>query len=117
MAGKPWERIEGPKLRDLVSEDEEFHGESLKRQNLKELKEMFEEDLRWVLEDDVDVEDDDCLLPTEKQMQDLGPSKRWRNEKEAIRFLVDRFRFFVLSFSFIINFLYFSLFFFIIIPG
>ncbi|XP_012491972.1 pentatricopeptide repeat-containing protein At5g67570, chloroplastic [Gossypium raimondii] len=90
LAGKPWERIEGPKLRDLVSENEELHGESLKRQNLKELREMFEEDLRWVLEDDVDVEDDDCLLPTEKQMQDLDTSKRWRNEKEAIRFLVDR---------------------------
>ncbi|XP_039032040.1 pentatricopeptide repeat-containing protein At5g67570, chloroplastic isoform X2 [Hibiscus syriacus] len=90
LVGNPWERIEGAKLRDLASENEEFHGERLKRQNLKELREMFEEDLRWVLEDDVEVEEDDWLLPAEKQERDLDPSKRWRNEKEAIRFLVDR---------------------------
>ncbi|GMJ03848.1 embryo defective 1408, DELAYED GREENING 1, EMBRYO DEFECTIVE 246, thermo sensitive leaf color 1 [Hibiscus trionum] len=88
LVGKPWERIEGAKLQDLVSE--EFNGVSLKRENLKELREMFEEDLRWVLDDDVEVEDDGWLLPTDKQEQDLDPSKRWRNEKEAIRFLVDR---------------------------
>ncbi|KAK8482327.1 hypothetical protein V6N13_123978 [Hibiscus sabdariffa] len=90
LVGKPWERIEGAKLRDLVSENEEFHGESLNRENLKDLREMFQEDLRWVLEDDVDVEDDGWLLPADKQERDFDPSKRWRNEKEAIRFLVDR---------------------------
>ncbi|XVE82943.1 hypothetical protein DITRI_Ditri16bG0045700 [Diplodiscus trichospermus] len=90
LVGKPWERIERAKLLELVSKNEEFHGDSLKKENLVELREMFEKDLRWVLEDDIDVEDDDWLLPSEKPAQDWDPSKRWRNEKEAIRFLVDR---------------------------
>ncbi|XP_022739855.1 pentatricopeptide repeat-containing protein At5g67570, chloroplastic [Durio zibethinus] len=90
LVGKPWERIEAAKLREFVSKNEDFHGETLKRENLVELREMFEKDLRWVLEDDVDVEDDDWLLPSKKPILDRDPSKRWRNEKEAIRFLVDR---------------------------
>lgn len=89
--GKPWERIERAKLAELVSKNGEFDGQSLKRENLVELREMFEKDLRWVLDDDVDVEDDGGLLPREKPARDRDPSKRWRNEKEAIRFLVDRF--------------------------
>ncbi|XP_021274126.1 pentatricopeptide repeat-containing protein At5g67570, chloroplastic [Herrania umbratica] len=90
LVGKPWERIERAKLAELVSENGEFDGESLKRENLVELREIFEKDLRWVLDDDVDVEDDGGLLPSERPAKDWDPSKRWRNEKEAIRFLVNR---------------------------
>ncbi|XVF17516.1 hypothetical protein REPUB_Repub10bG0129600 [Reevesia pubescens] len=89
LVGKPWERIERAKLAELVSKNEEFHGEGLKRENLVELREMFEKDLRWVLEDDVDVDGDDDWQ-SKKPARDWDPYKRWRNEKEAIRFLVDR---------------------------
>lgn len=102
--GKPWERIERANLRELLSRNEEFHGESLKRENLVELREMLEKDLRWVLEDDVDVEDNDWLPQSEKPARDWDPSKRWRNEKEAIRFLVNRFLFFFFFKYFLIFF-------------
>ncbi|OMP01796.1 hypothetical protein COLO4_11581 [Corchorus olitorius] len=90
LVGKPWERIERAELAELVSKTGEFDGEGLKTENLVELREMFEEDLRWVLDDDVDVEEDDWLLTSGKPEREWDPSKRWRNEKEAIRVIVDR---------------------------
>ncbi|OMO56462.1 hypothetical protein CCACVL1_26532 [Corchorus capsularis] len=90
LVGKPWERIERAELAELVSKTGEFEGEGLKTENLVDLREMFEKDLRWVLDDDVDVEEDDWLLTSGKPEREWDPSKRWRNEKEAIRFIVDR---------------------------
>lgn len=86
MVGNPWEGIERVKLKELVSgvRREEVSGGELKKENLKELKKILEKDLRWVLEDDVDVEEYDLD-------KEFDPAKRWRNEGEAVRVLVDRF--------------------------
>ncbi|GLT75389.1 hypothetical protein SLA2020_471200 [Shorea laevis] len=88
LVGKPWERTEKTKLLELASGDREFDGEGLKRENLGELREMFEKDLRWVLDDDVEVEGKDLLQRRDKQAWD--PARRWGSEKEAIRVLVVR---------------------------
>lgn len=104
LVGKPWERIERLKFRQLSSESKEFAGDNLKRENLRELKEMFEKDLNWVFDDDVQLGSDDFAKNVE-----WHPEKRWRSEAEAIRVLVDRFGVLILIYS--IG-LYFSPFFF-----
>lgn len=86
LLGKPWERIERLKFRQLASQSKEFAGDNLKRENLRELKEMFEKDLNWILDDDVQVGSHDLAEKVEWE-----PEKRWRSEAEAIRVLVDRF--------------------------
>ncbi|VYS71724.1 unnamed protein product [Arabidopsis thaliana] len=85
MVGNPWEGIERVKLKELVSgvRREEVSAGELKKENLKELKKILEKDLRWVLDDDVDVEEFDLD-------KEFDPAKRWRNEGEAVRVLVDR---------------------------
>ncbi|CAK7339749.1 unnamed protein product [Dovyalis caffra] len=88
LVGKPWERIERVKLKEIGSGSREFNGNKLKRENLRELKEIFEGNLKWVLDDDIDLEDKDWLRSDSEQKWD--PAKRWRGEGEAIRFLVDR---------------------------
>ncbi|KAJ6678841.1 hypothetical protein OIU85_009316 [Salix viminalis] len=88
LVGKPWERIERVKLKEIGSGSREFNGGKLKRENLRELKEIFEGNLKWVLDDDIDVEDSDWLRSGGEEKWD--PAKRWRGEGEAIRFIVDR---------------------------
>lgn len=90
LIGKPWERIERLKFRELASESKEFGGENLKRENLRELKQMFEKDMNWVIDDDIEVENDG-YWSLESETRDWDPAKRWRNEAEAIRVLVNRF--------------------------
>lgn len=89
LVGKPWERIERVKLKEIGSGSREFNGGKLKRENLRQLKEVFEGNLKWVFDDDIDVEDSDWLRSGSEEKWD--PAKRWRGEGEAIRFLVDRF--------------------------
>jgi hypothetical protein len=93
MVGKPWERLERAGLREIASESREYSGEKLKREKLRELREMFEErkleDLQWVLDDDVLVKEE--WLDGEKG--NWEPAKRRRSEAEVVRFLVDRFVF------------------------
>ncbi|KAG2327183.1 hypothetical protein Bca52824_009911 [Brassica carinata] len=92
IVGNPWEGIERVRLKELVSgvRREEVSGGKSRKENLKELKKILEQDLRWVLEDDVDdVEGYDSPARND----DVGvfdPAKRWRNEGEAVRVLVDR---------------------------
>ncbi|XP_011012061.1 PREDICTED: pentatricopeptide repeat-containing protein At5g67570, chloroplastic isoform X1 [Populus euphratica] len=88
LVGKPWERIERVKLKEIGSGSREFNGGKLKRENLRQLKEVFEGNLKWVFDDDIDVEDSDWLRSGGEEKWD--PAKRWRGEGEAIRFLVDR---------------------------
>ncbi|XP_061949942.1 pentatricopeptide repeat-containing protein At5g67570, chloroplastic [Populus nigra] len=88
LVGKPWERIERVKLKEIGSGSREFNGGKLKRENLRQLKEVFEGNLKWVFDDDIDVEDSDWLRNGSEEKWD--PAKRWRGEGEAIRFLVDR---------------------------
>ncbi|KAF8081999.1 hypothetical protein N665_0853s0011 [Sinapis alba] len=91
IVGNPWEGIEKVRLKELVSgvRREEVSGGKSRKENLKELKKILEQDLRWVLEDDVDVEEEYDLTA---RNDDVGfdPAKRWRNEGEAVRVLVDR---------------------------
>ncbi|WZZ00849.1 hypothetical protein YC2023_073177 [Brassica napus] len=92
IVGNPWEGIERVRLKELVGSvrREEVSGGKLRRENLKELKKILEQDLRWVLEDDVDdVEDYDSAARND-DVGGFDPAKRWRNEGEAVRVLVDR---------------------------
>ncbi|PON66774.1 Tetratricopeptide-like helical domain containing protein [Parasponia andersonii] len=90
MVGKPWERLDSLRLRELAGASIEYHGEKLRREDLRELSQFFEarrrEELQWVLDDDLEVSEE--LLVGEKRVWD--PSKRRRGEVEVIRFLVDR---------------------------
>ncbi|TXG59931.1 hypothetical protein EZV62_014504 [Acer yangbiense] len=88
LIGKPWERIERLKFRELASGSKEFVGHNLKKENLRELKQMFEEDLNWVLDNDIQLDDDYGSLGGENR--EFDPAKRWRSEADAIRVLVDR---------------------------
>lgn len=90
VVGRPWERLDSVEIATLSAE---YGGEKLKREELRELGQMFEsrrrEELRWVLDDDVELKEE--WLEGEKRPWD--PSKRRRCEAEVIRFLVDRFVF------------------------
>ena len=93
IVGNPWEGIERVRLKELVGSvrREEVSGGKLRRENLKELKKILEQDLRWVLEDDVDdVEEYDSAARND-DVGGFDPAKRWRNEGEAVRVLVDRY--------------------------
>lgn len=91
MVGMPWERLERVGFRELASASAEYKGENLKKEELRELKEMFEsrkrQELQWVLDDDIEIKEE--WLDGEQRVWD--PLKRRRSEVEAIRFLVDRF--------------------------
>ncbi|XP_050205412.1 pentatricopeptide repeat-containing protein At5g67570, chloroplastic [Mercurialis annua] len=92
LVGMPWERIERVKLREIASGSNEFDGgNKLRVETLRELKEVFEDGLKWVLDNDIEFEggDDGQFLSSENQSQ-YDPTKRSRNDKEEIRFLVSR---------------------------
>ncbi|KAF3439065.1 hypothetical protein FNV43_RR17340 [Rhamnella rubrinervis] len=90
MVGMPWKRLERVGFRELASASTEYKGEKLKREELRELKEMFEsrkrQGLQCVLDDDVEIREE--WLDGEKRV--WNPMKRRRSEDEVIRFLVDR---------------------------
>lgn len=92
MVGVPWEGVERIQLRELSSGSEEFKGAVVRRESLRELGEMFEErnreELQWLLDDDVEVEEGSL----EKEGSGLVHRKRkTRTEAEEVRFLVARF--------------------------
>ncbi|XP_021666354.2 pentatricopeptide repeat-containing protein At5g67570, chloroplastic isoform X2 [Hevea brasiliensis] len=88
LVGRPWEGIERARLREFASGNKEFNGPKLKTENLRELKEIFEDGLTWVLDNDIEIEDDGWLRSENKR--EFDPFKRRRNDREAIRFLVNR---------------------------
>ncbi|XP_056842511.1 pentatricopeptide repeat-containing protein At5g67570, chloroplastic [Raphanus sativus] len=93
IVGNPWEGIERVRLKELVGgvRREDLSDGKTRRENLKELKKILEQDLRWVLEDDVDdVEEEYSLVAARNDDVGFDPAKRWRNEGEAVRVLVDR---------------------------
>ncbi|KAJ4823319.1 hypothetical protein Tsubulata_001476 [Turnera subulata] len=93
LVGKPWERIEKVELREIASggKEEFFVGEKLNKQSLRELKAIFEGNLKWVFldDDDVDVQVENCGNGSGSDDQ-RERERRKRSEKEAIQFLVDR---------------------------
>ncbi|XP_062101800.1 pentatricopeptide repeat-containing protein At5g67570, chloroplastic isoform X2 [Humulus lupulus] len=88
--GNPWERLDSLRLRELAGATTEYDGEKLRREELRELGQVFEarkrDELRWVLEDDLEISEE--ILNGEKKVWD--PLKRRRGEVEVIQFLVDR---------------------------
>ncbi|CAI9111267.1 OLC1v1011446C1 [Oldenlandia corymbosa var. corymbosa] len=88
MVGKPWERLDRFKLRELASESTEYDGGKLKIEHLRELSDIMEGErgkLRWLLDDDVEVEDG--WLQSETST--WKPPKQ--SEGEAIPIFLDRF--------------------------
>ncbi|KAM7507202.1 hypothetical protein LguiA_017655 [Lonicera macranthoides] len=86
MIGKPWERLERTGLRELADSSNEYNGEKLKSEKLRELSDILEverEKLRWILDDDIEFEEGWF-----KERETWVPPKR--SEAEAIRFLIDR---------------------------
>ncbi|KAJ0241983.1 Pentatricopeptide repeat-containing protein [Hirschfeldia incana] len=90
IVGNPWEGIERVRLKELVGgvRREEVSGGKTRKENLKELKKILEQDLRWVLDDDVDDVEEE--YSRNDDVVGFDPAKRWRNEGEAVRVLVDR---------------------------
>ncbi|KAH7511218.1 hypothetical protein FEM48_ZijujUnG0037000 [Ziziphus jujuba var. spinosa] len=90
MVGMPWQKLERVGFRELASASNEYKGEKLKREELRDLKEMFEsrkrEELQLVLDDDIEIKEE--WFDGEQRAWD--PLKRRRSEVETIRFLLDR---------------------------
>ena len=93
-------------LERVRANEERGGGGKLKRERLKELKEMFEarkiDELKWVFDDDVEM--NELWFNGENEGWGEGKKRRNRSEAEVIRFLVDRFAF---------NFLFWVIFFFL----
>lgn len=89
MTGKPWERLERGKLRELSSLSNEYGGEKLKSEHLRELSHILEierDKFRWLLDDDIELEQG----LVDDQRPNWTPTKRRGGDSEAIQFLVDR---------------------------
>ncbi|XP_011099383.1 pentatricopeptide repeat-containing protein At5g67570, chloroplastic isoform X1 [Sesamum indicum] len=87
LVGRPWERLERLRLRELSSENMEYDGERLNPEHLRELSDIIEcerDKFAWLLDNDIELE--------EGWFENDG--RRWappkRSETEAIRFLIDR---------------------------
>ncbi|GAB4846886.1 hypothetical protein Ancab_025894 [Ancistrocladus abbreviatus] len=91
MTGRPWERLEREKLRELASESGEYRGGNLNSAHLKELGQFFEERKReaiyLLLDDDIELEEG--ILERGSSRGYSGKHGR-RADAEAIGFLVDR---------------------------
>ncbi|KAL3844675.1 hypothetical protein ACJIZ3_002078 [Penstemon smallii] len=87
LVGRPWERLERLRLRELASDNDEYGGDKLNPQHLRELSDIIEcdrDNFSWLLDNDVEFE-------VEEEEED---GKKWaprkRGEAEAIKFLTDR---------------------------
>ncbi|KAL6573054.1 hypothetical protein OROHE_002530 [Orobanche hederae] len=87
MVGKPWERFEGLRLRELAGENMEYGGERLDPERLIELSNIIESErdkFSWLLDNDIEHE--------EGWFENDG--KKWeppkRSEAEAITLLINR---------------------------
>ncbi|KAM7251370.1 hypothetical protein ACFE04_023253 [Oxalis oulophora] len=92
LVGKPWEKIERVKLKELALDDNiEGKGficdNKFKRENLNALRDNFKKDLKWVLEDDIEIENG---IDFSEEGKTEKPEKRQRPEGEAVRYLVER---------------------------
>ncbi|KAL0332347.1 UNVERIFIED_CONTAM: Pentatricopeptide repeat-containing protein, chloroplastic [Sesamum calycinum] len=86
--GRPWERLERLRLRELSSDNMEYDGERLNPEHLRELSDIIEcerDKFSWLLDNDIELEEGWF----ENDGREMGPPKR--SETEAIRFLIDRF--------------------------
>ncbi|CAL0312884.1 unnamed protein product [Lupinus luteus] len=92
MKGKHWEGLRKIEFLERVRVKEECGEEKVKRESLKELKEMFGgrkmDELKWVFDDDIEV--GEGWFNGESEMLGGEKKRRKRSESEVIRFLVDR---------------------------
>lgn len=88
LVGRPWERLEMIRLRELASDSVEYDGDNLNSEHLRELGDIIEcekDKFSWLLDNDVEV--------GEGWFENDG--RRWdrprRSESEAITLLIDRY--------------------------
>ncbi|CAM9003429.1 unnamed protein product [Rhodiola kirilowii] len=89
MLGRPWEGVERIELKEIAGKIE-YGGEKLKGEPLRELGRILEErkmeELMWVLDDDVEVEE--SWLEEKPKWDD--DKRRTQTTGEAIKFLTER---------------------------
>ncbi|KAL3618871.1 hypothetical protein CASFOL_037099 [Castilleja foliolosa] len=88
MVGKPWERIERLRLRELAIEKQDYDGDRLNPEPLRELSDAIESErdkFSWLLNNDIELDD---------VWFDNNGGKKWappkRSEFEAIKLLINR---------------------------
>lgn len=84
--GRPWERLDRLRLRELASEGAEHDGARLNPEHLRELSDILESErdrFSWLLDDDVEVE--------QGSLEETSWAPRKRSEAEAIKLLIDRY--------------------------
>ncbi|XP_057784449.1 pentatricopeptide repeat-containing protein At5g67570, chloroplastic [Salvia miltiorrhiza] len=85
LVGRPWERLDRLRLRELAGEGAEHDGAHLNPEHLRELSDIIEcerDRFSWLLDDDVEVE--------QGLLQERNWAPRKRTEAEAIKLLIDR---------------------------
>ncbi|XP_015959971.2 LOW QUALITY PROTEIN: pentatricopeptide repeat-containing protein At5g67570, chloroplastic [Arachis duranensis] len=92
MVGKPWEGTQKVEFWERVRANEECEGGKLKRERLKELKDMFEarkvDELKLVFDDDIEM--NELWFNADNEGWHKGKKTRNHSEADVIRFLVDR---------------------------
>ncbi|XP_057966184.1 pentatricopeptide repeat-containing protein At5g67570, chloroplastic isoform X2 [Malania oleifera] len=89
MVGTPWEGLERVRWKELSSASKEYGGDRPKVKHLRELGDFLEqkrEELRWLLDDVVEVEE----RWLENGSNRRAPVKRRGTTANAIRFLIER---------------------------
>lgn len=89
IVGRPWERIEKLKLKELSSESKVYSGDELNSEHLRELSDIIEsekEKFSWLLDNDVEIKQG--WFDNERAKWDYR--QRRRGEAETIRFIIDR---------------------------
>ncbi|XP_047962879.1 pentatricopeptide repeat-containing protein At5g67570, chloroplastic [Salvia hispanica] len=85
LVGRPWERLDRLRLRELAGEGAEHDGAGLNPDRLRELSDIIEcerDRFAWLLDDDVEVE--------EGLLEERSWAPRKRTEAESIKLLIDR---------------------------
>ncbi|CAA0841059.1 Pentatricopeptide repeat-containing protein -chloroplastic [Striga hermonthica] len=87
LVGKPWEKLERIRLRELAGEEMEYGGERLNQEHLSELSDVIElerDKFSWLLDNDIELEEG----LVENDGTKWAPPKR--REPESINLLIHR---------------------------
>ncbi|KAG8384268.1 hypothetical protein BUALT_Bualt04G0100700 [Buddleja alternifolia] len=86
LLGKPWERLEMLRLREISNENMEYSGDRLNPERLSELSDIIESErdqFSWLLDNDIEFDD-----------EWFDNDRRWtrpkRSEAESIKLLINR---------------------------
>ncbi|CAH9076437.1 unnamed protein product [Cuscuta europaea] len=89
LIGRPWERLHKLQMQELSSEKMQYSGDKFSAQPLRELRDIIEcerEKYRWILDDDVQIEDG----WSDYKSSNWEPPKLRGGESGAIRFVIDK---------------------------